>query len=264
MPNRRDVGLGWGDRDWQDRDFEGQWSAPRRPNYERTREYERSRNFGRGPDLPYNEFYGRDYGRSPEVSRYDGEDLGSGSYDRDFNRRYAEWHNRWHGASPEEGPGGYYGYRRYGGYGGYGVGGVYGAPWRAERTGPNYFGRGPRGYRRSDERIREEINDRLAYDPDLDASDLDVRVENGLVTLSGVVEDRGAKRLAEDLAEDVMGVDDVNNELKVRHGLWARVTGEHVNEREVAMETQREETTRGTPETTKRPATARSTRSTAR
>jgi hypothetical protein len=250
MPNRRDSGLGWGDRDWEDRDYERQWRAPRRPIQGRDPDYEQSRPIGRDAE-PYYALHGRDFIRSPESSRYDAEDFGAGGADPDFNRRYAEWHDRWHGGGRYEGAGEYYGNRPRYGYGRYAVAGaVYGAPWRGERVeGGRYFGRGPRGYRRSDERIREEINDRLAYDPDLDPTEVEVRVANGIVTLAGVVEDRGAKRLAEDIAETVLGVDDVNNELKVRHGLFARITGEHVGEREIVMEAQREGTARSTPET---------------
>ena len=39
-------------------------------------------------------------------------------------------------------------------------------------------GRGPRGYTRSDERIREDVNDRLTDDGWLDASDIDVQVSS--------------------------------------------------------------------------------------
>ena len=38
---------------------------------------------------------------------------------------------------------------------------------------------------------------------------------NGEVTLTGSVPDRHAKRLAEDLAEDVWGVRDVQNQIRV-------------------------------------------------
>ena len=105
-----------------------------------------------------------------------------------------------------------------------------------------HTGRGPKGWRRSDERIREEVNEALARHPDIDASDIEVRVENALVTLSGVVEDRREKRLAEDLAEDVFGVDDVDNDLKVRHGFLAALTGEKADEREIARSAEREAT----------------------
>jgi len=79
----------------------------------------------------------------------------------------------------------------------------------------NYRGRGPRGYRRSDERISEDINDRLTEHPRLDASDIDVTVSNSEVTLSGTVESRRAKRLAEDILEDISGVSNVQNNLRV-------------------------------------------------
>jgi osmotically-inducible protein OsmY len=94
-----------------------------------------------------------------------------------------------------------------------------------------FFGRGPKNYRRSSERIREEISDRLMTHPDIDASDIEVRVGDGIVTLTGTVEDRHEKRLAEYIAEDAIGVDDVDNQLKVRHGFWAALTGEKGEER---------------------------------
>jgi osmotically-inducible protein OsmY len=78
-----------------------------------------------------------------------------------------------------------------------------------------YAGRGPRGYRRSDERIREDINDQLTEDWYVDASDIEVTVNNAMVTLTGRVESREEKRRAEDLAESVTGVKDVTNQLRV-------------------------------------------------
>jgi BON domain-containing protein len=92
------------------------------------------------------------------------------------------------------------------------------------RRGP-YAGIGPKGYRRTDERIHEEISDRLMMHPDVDASDIEVHVANGVVTLTGTTEDRHQKRIAEFIAEDVAGVDDVDNQLKARHGFWAGLKG---------------------------------------
>jgi osmotically-inducible protein OsmY len=77
-------------------------------------------------------------------------------------------------------------------------------------------GRGPRGYRRSDDRIEEDINDRLTDDPYLDASDIEVSVKDRDVILSGLVDRRQDKRRAEDLAELVSGVANVQNNLRVR------------------------------------------------
>ncbi|MFN2386366.1 MAG: BON domain-containing protein [Thermoanaerobaculia bacterium] len=78
-----------------------------------------------------------------------------------------------------------------------------------------YAGRGPRNYRRSDERIREDVCERLEEAGHVDASDIEVRVENGEVTLEGTVKSRREKRLAEDLAAEVRGVRDVQNALRV-------------------------------------------------
>ncbi len=77
-------------------------------------------------------------------------------------------------------------------------------------------GRGPKGYTRSAERIREDVSDRLTDDPHLDASDIDVRVSGGEVTLDGHVGSRADKRHAEDIAETVSGVKHVQNNLRVR------------------------------------------------
>jgi hypothetical protein len=79
----------------------------------------------------------------------------------------------------------------------------------------NYAGRGPRGYRRSDESIHDDVCDRLTMDPRVDAFDIEVRVQNGEVTLAGNVNSREQKRRAEDVAALVSGVRDVINELRV-------------------------------------------------
>jgi osmotically-inducible protein OsmY len=84
----------------------------------------------------------------------------------------------------------------------------------ARREG-NYRGKGPKGYTRSDDRIKEDVSDRLEDHSYLDASDIDIEVNSGDVVLSGTVESRYAKRLAEDLAEDCSGVKNVENRLKI-------------------------------------------------
>lgn len=80
-----------------------------------------------------------------------------------------------------------------------------------------YRGRGPRGYRRSDVRIAEEVIDRLTDDDFLDASGISVNVTDHEVTLDGTVDSGWAKRRAEDCAEIVLGVTHVQNNLRVRH-----------------------------------------------
>ncbi len=78
----------------------------------------------------------------------------------------------------------------------------------------SYRGKGPKNYNRSDERIKEDVNDRLADDPFIDATDIEVTVSNGEVTLMGMVDERSEKRRAEDLAESVSGVRNVENRLR--------------------------------------------------
>jgi len=76
--------------------------------------------------------------------------------------------------------------------------------------------RGPKGYKRTDERIREDLNDRLAHQDRLDPSDIEVSVANGEVTLTGTVQIRHEKFLAEEIADDVGGVTEIHNQLRVR------------------------------------------------
>jgi hypothetical protein len=83
--------------------------------------------------------------------------------------------------------------------------------WRRDER---LIGRGPRGYQRSDERIREDVCDRLC-EGYLDASEIEVRVNDGVVTLIGKLDDRRDKRIAESLAESVQGVKDVDNQLRI-------------------------------------------------
>lgn len=89
-----------------------------------------------------------------------------------------------------------------------------------------FRGRGPRGYRRSDERIREDVNDRLTEDPWLDASDIEVDVSGGEVTINGRVRSRADKRHAEDIVERVSGVGHVQNNLRADDGQQRRETDE--------------------------------------
>jgi hypothetical protein len=78
-----------------------------------------------------------------------------------------------------------------------------------------HAGRGPKGYTRSDERIREDVNDRLSDDWRLDASNVEVTVSSGEVTLAGTVDSRDAKHRAEHLIENLSGVRHVQNNLRV-------------------------------------------------
>lgn len=87
-----------------------------------------------------------------------------------------------------------------------------------------YRGKGPSDYRRSEDRIREDICDRLTDDDRVDASNISVKIEDDAVVLSGTVASREEKRRAEDLVESVSGVRNVENRLRVDHdrGLSSR------------------------------------------
>lgn len=86
---------------------------------------------------------------------------------------------------------------------------------RMDKINGPHKGKGPKGYTRSDQRLTEEVNEKLYQDSFIDASNIEVTVLEGEVTLSGTVDSREAKRRAEDLVEEVSGVKDVTNQLKV-------------------------------------------------
>lgn len=81
-----------------------------------------------------------------------------------------------------------------------------------------YFGVGPANYQRSDQRIQEDVSDRLMLADDIDASTIQVQVKEGEVTLEGTVESRDLKFEVERLVERVGGVKDVANRLRVARG----------------------------------------------
>jgi hypothetical protein len=80
---------------------------------------------------------------------------------------------------------------------------------------PSYRGRGPKNWRRSDEAIREIVNERLTDHDHVDATDVEVHVEGAEVTLNGMVSSRREKRIAEDIAWSCGGVRDVHNRLTI-------------------------------------------------
>ncbi|HZH26414.1 MAG TPA: BON domain-containing protein [Azospirillaceae bacterium] len=82
--------------------------------------------------------------------------------------------------------------------------------------GPDFRGRGPQGYRRADARISEDVHEVLTDDPFVDATDIRIMVVSGEVTLDGTVDSRDAKRRAEDIVHDVLGVTHVQNNLRAR------------------------------------------------
>lgn len=99
----------------------------------------------------------------------------------------------------------------------YGTGSHFSRDW-SDHTSSNYgifSGKGPKGYKRSDDRIREEVCEALYRSPGVDARDIEVTVNQGCVSLKGTVDSRDAKREAESCIENLSGVEDVLNELRV-------------------------------------------------
>jgi osmotically-inducible protein OsmY len=171
--------------------------------------------YGQGGGVGYgHEGYGGGYGRE-DYGRRSGEDWrgreggygrggygGRGGEERGFRDRASDEVSSWFGDEDAERRR-QMDERRSGG------------AWRV--AGGGYRGRGPRGYTRSDERIREDVSDRLTDDFFVDASDIEVTVSGCEVTLGGTVNNRDERRRAEDIAEDVSGVKHVQNNLRVRH-----------------------------------------------
>ncbi len=87
--------------------------------------------------------------------------------------------------------------------------------FHVHHAGPHH-GQGPKGYRRSDERIHEDVCDELTEAPELDAREIEVSVENGEVTLKGMVPGRAPKVVAEMIAEEIPGVIDVHNQIRIK------------------------------------------------
>lgn len=152
---------------------------------------------------------GTGYGSSSGYGSPQEHSYGGGSWDRPGFVNPADTQS-----SGGQSGGGHYGSGQYGGgqYGGGQYrGGQHGATGR-------YRGHGPRNYKRSDSRIHEDLCERLTDDPDVDASDIEVSVSDGTVTLEGVVEQRWMKHRAEDLADSCGGVRHVENRIRVRSG----------------------------------------------
>jgi osmotically-inducible protein OsmY len=141
----------------------------------------------------------RDY----QGSRYQGSRYGSGGYTgSDYG---SSWERQGQGS-------GYQG-SRYGS-GGY-TGSDYGSSWERQGQG-SHRGKGPKGYERSDDRLKEIICERLSDDPDIDASEITVTVSGGVVKLTGTVESRADKYQVEELIERCGGVKDIDNQLRAQ------------------------------------------------
>jgi osmotically-inducible protein OsmY len=143
--------------------------------------------------------YGGSYGRSFDRGVDRDREFRGGYGGRNTSRDYSNWNYQEVGSAASD-----YGY----------IGPS--AGWNEGRG--QFSGRGPKGYQRSDDRIREDVCDRLSDDPHIDASEIEIAVRNGEVTLAGSVRSREDKRHAEDVVENISGVREVNNSLRVNRG----------------------------------------------
>jgi osmotically-inducible protein OsmY len=195
-PDQQRASFDERDRRWNEDDRGRRFEQP---GYRQTDRYDGRVFQPRGSDYPSSGTYGGSYG-------YRGERM-----DRDYRSSYDDRPNfgenrpqRAYGARP---PAEAWADREQG--------------WnRGEQT---MRGRPPRSYKRGDERIHDEICETIARQTNVDASEVDVEVVNGEVTLNGVVEDRRCKRELEDVAERVFGVRDIHNNLKVRKSLFNEI-----------------------------------------
>jgi hypothetical protein len=146
--------------------------------------------YGRGGG--YGERFGHGFTQGPSWERRES----SFGYGADYGRDEGRGRQQRYGESDEQ--------RR-----GYGDGG------RNQSFGAGHAGRGPKGYRRSDQRVLEDVNQALEDDDEVDASNIEVACEANEIVLRGTVPERRMKRLAEDLVEGLPGVKDVRNELRV-------------------------------------------------
>ncbi|MCY0853291.1 BON domain-containing protein [Cupriavidus sp. D39] len=88
--------------------------------------------------------------------------------------------------------------------------------------------KGPKGYTRSDERIRDDVCERLANTDGIDVSEVTVEVSGGIVTLVGTVHDRREKYNIEEIADNVFGVKEVHNSIRVQRRGNADAAGSDV------------------------------------
>jgi hypothetical protein len=118
-----------------------------------------------------------------------------------------------------------------GGYYGFGSGSLE-PDWRAGRRRPlgeeeegqetgwrrteRRYPPGPKGYQRSDERLREDISERLMEARYIDSSDVTVEVSGAKVVLEGTVPERRMKHAIEDLVDACPGVQDIENRIRIR------------------------------------------------
>jgi len=181
-------------------------SQQRYDEYDSWRERDRSSEQMPMPRQRGYDSYGSMRSQGSGYSGYPGERSSFGQ--RDDNSGY--------GYGNRSGSGSGYGYGSgYSGYSGSSQG--RGSYWDSEEgygSSGRRRGKAPKNYKRTDDRLMELVSDRL-MDSGCDCSEIEVNVKDGIVTLTGEVEDRREKHRFERLAADIGGVEDVENRLSV-------------------------------------------------
>lgn len=175
---------------------EGDWGEPEYGSYGHYGEYRGGGRWTATPDVP------RHLGPAEPMTRWDAHERGAyyygprGDEDRRYDPDGRDFGANW--TRPQSHPG----YPEAQGY--------------SARGTESYRGVGPKGYTRSDERIKEDVCERLRDDDRVDASDVTVTASGGVVTLEGTVPHRWMKHGAENVACRCGGVKDVQNHLAIR------------------------------------------------
>lgn len=81
----------------------------------------------------------------------------------------------------------------------------------------SYYGRGPKNWKLSDEKIKEKVSEILLHSHDVDPSEMEIEVDQGVVTLKGSIASVGMRRVAEDLVLSIPFVEDVFTQLKIKN-----------------------------------------------
>jgi osmotically-inducible protein OsmY len=223
----------------QGRESQGRWGEGDDPGRRADREFDDDVGINERPQYGQQPQYGRD--RSDEERHTGRGDRGASNYGQpSFGREYGSSGTSQYGRSDYGGRGSYGGSDRGSSWRGYGGGagdsgwtepfgegqqygsdygsyaGSYGGSAREGRFGQRgeHRGKGPKGYQRTDERLKEMICERLREDPEIDPSEVTISVSGSRVTLDGSVDSRRTKNSIEDIIEQ-FDVHDVQNNLRV-------------------------------------------------
>jgi hypothetical protein len=91
-----------------------------------------------------------------------------------------------------------------------------GTSWNANLPIRSFVGLGPRNWRPSDKKLKERVCEVLTRSHEVDPTEMNVKVKDGVAYLSGTIKSRGMKRVAEDLVGSIPGIIDVFTNLQIK------------------------------------------------